>query len=56
MEAVPIFLRVTVSVALVVLITTLPKLTAVTETVVCAIAEFADNRQNIAAKDRRTDF
>jgi len=51
MAAVPVFLRVTVLGALVVLTTTLPKFSAVAETVVCATAKAVENRQNIAIND-----
>jgi hypothetical protein len=51
MEAAPVFLRVTVLGALVVLTTTLTKFSDVGETVVCATAKAEDNRQNIAVSD-----
>jgi hypothetical protein len=54
MEAVPVFFRVTVFAALVVLTTTLPKLSVVAEIVVCAAAKTVENRQNIAVSDNRT--
>jgi hypothetical protein len=54
MEAPPVFVRVTVLIALVVLTTTLPKLTDVDETVVCATAKAEENRLNIAIDDSRT--
>ena len=56
MEAVPVFLRVTVLVALVVFSTTLPKFTAVAEIVVCAAAKAVENKQNIAVSETRTAF
>jgi hypothetical protein len=54
MEAPPVFLRVTVWVALVWPTTTLPKFTAVAESVVCALARPVGNRLNIAVSDSRT--
>jgi hypothetical protein len=51
MEAAPVFLRMTVLGALVVLTTTLTKFSDVGETVVCATAKAEDNRQNIAVSD-----
>ena len=56
MEAVPVFLRVTVLVALVVFSTTWPKFTAVAEIVVCAAAKAVENKQNIAVSETRTAF
>jgi hypothetical protein len=56
MEVAPMFLRVTVLVALVVFSTTWPKFTAVAEIVVCAAAKAVENKQNIAVSETRTAF
>jgi hypothetical protein len=53
-ELAPVFLRVTVLVALVVFSTTLPKFTVVAEIVVCAAAKAVENKQNIAVSETRT--
>jgi hypothetical protein len=53
MEVVPVFLRPTALAALVVFTTTLPKLTAAGETVVCALAKVVKIKQKIAVSDAR---
>ena len=52
---VPVFVNLTLAIALVVPTTTFPKATPVVETVVCAAATAVDIRQRIAAKDTRGD-
>ena len=56
MELVPVFLKVTMWGALLVLTTTLPKFTELGETVVCATAKLVDNSQKIAINETRTEF
>jgi hypothetical protein len=56
MEPAPVFLKVTVLVALVVFSTTSPKFTAVVEIVVCAAAKAVENKQNIAVSETRSAF
>jgi hypothetical protein len=56
MELVPVFLKITVLVALVVFSTTSPKFTTVSEIVVCAAAKAVENKQNIAVSETRTAF